>query len=415
MVTPDEGMGFRRAALACAALLLVGAASSWPGCTTGTGGDGDGDIDFDRVAMLENLVDAVILPDLATFETDADALRAAAAALDARAQTSPDDVVAELEAAREAWRVAMGTWQRLELAQVGPARPASGTYSVGQGLRDEIYSWPDGVNPCAVDQVVVSQDYAAATFPEGSLVTKYGLDALEYLLFFDGPDNQCAGPATINTDGSWAALSATDLVQRRAAYASAVADDVAVKAAALRSAWQGSFRAELLLEGEAAFYLSAADAVDDVFTGIFYLELDTKDLKLGVPAGIHGDCADAVCPGLVEGRWSGRSREHIVANLQAMRALLLGGDVLGGEGLGFDDFLEAAGAGELAATMLADLDAAVVAVQAIPAPLDVQLLTDPAPVEAAHAAVKAFTDKLRGQFAALLLLRVPNEADGDND
>src|SRR5690606_29393153 len=111
----------------------------------------------------------------------------------------------------QAWREAMVLWQRAELTQLGPTG-LMGSVLAGEDLRDEIYSWPL-VNPCRIDQELVAKSYEDTDQLASALINLRGLDALEYLLFHDGPGNACAATVSINKDGSWDAI-APELAQR---------------------------------------------------------------------------------------------------------------------------------------------------------------------------------------------------------
>jgi hypothetical protein len=87
----------------------------------------------------------------------------------------------------------------------------------------------------------------------------------------------------------------------------------------------------------------------------------------------------------------------------------------GGEGLGFDDLLVAEGAEALSATMLGHLDAALVAVEAIPADLSAAVGDGHPSVAAAHAAVRLVTDDLKSDFVTVLNLSLPAQGAADND
>lgn len=403
-------------------VLTVAVAALLAQACGGGGGGGGGNTnptptavpDFDRNALLADYAQRIALPALRQFVTDAAGLVNATAALRQAAQSGP--ATSELDAARTAWRNAMRTWQLLEVMQVGPAGSAS-QVTGGQGLRDEIYSWP-AVNPCRVDQETVSEDYADPGFFEQELVNTRGLGALEYLLFDTGDDNACPPTTDINTNGSWAALIASgDLLERRASYAALAADSVSERAVQLRNAWEttgGDFAGQLARAGQSnSPFDTAQDAVNDVFAGLFYLELDVKDEKMAPSAGISPDCQDDVCPNLSESIYADASKDHILRNLIAGQQIFHGGS--GTAGVGFDDFLVARNASGLATQMTADFAAAITAVEAIPGTWIEALNSDPNSVIAAYDAVKEITDELKGQFATALNLRVPDEGAGDND
>lgn len=400
---------FALASLVATSLLAAGCGGGGGGgvsstAPTPTPVPGDG---FDRRALLASVADRVVLPALRRFATEAAGLAAATDALTA-APTQRD-------AARAAWRSAMLAWQAVEVLQFGPAGPTM--MMGGQALRDEIYSWPL-VNPCRIDQETVRGNYADSAFFTTQLVNVRGLDALEYLLFAPDDANACSPSVDINAGGGWQALvDAGDVAARRAAYAAGAAADVAARAAALRDAWEpaaGNFAAQLAGAGAgSSVYPTAQGALDDVFAALFYVELVVKDDKIAAPAGIVPDCTTDVCPNLSESRWADAAKDQLLANLAAARRLFLGGT--DASGTGFDDFLRARGAAALATTMLAALDAAVAAVEAIPGTMLEALASDPDAVRDAHAAVKNFTDPLKSQFVTVLNLTIPQEGAGDND
>lgn len=82
---------------------------------------------------------------------------------------------------------------------------------------------------------------------------------------------------------------------------------------------------------------------------------------------------------------------------------------------GFDDFLIARGAPELAAQIQADTTEALARVGALPGTMDQALTQDRNQVIEAYEAVKKVTDDLKTQFVTVLNLRVPDEGAGDND
>ena len=385
------------------------------GCGGGGGGGGGGASptqppggEFDRNALLTSYAENVMLPAVREF--------AAAAADLASATTALVAAPEERDTARAAWRSAMLSWQALEVLQVGPAG-SPGMMMGGEGLRDEIYSWPI-VNPCRIDQETARGNYADSDFFSTQLVNVRGLDALEYLLFAPDDGNACGASVDINMDGTWQALvTAGDVARRRAAYAAGAAADVAARAVQLRQAWEpaaGNFAAQLATAGQSgSLYPTAQSAVDDVFAGLFYVELVVKDEKLAAPAGIVPDCTTDVCPDLVESPWADVSKQQILANLAVARRVLLGGETA--VATGFDDFLRARGAAALATTMLGALAEAIVAVEAIPGTMLEALASDPDAVRDAHAALKSFTDPLKSQFVTVLNLTIPQEGAGDND
>ena len=361
-------------------------------------------VPFDAAAMLRSLGETVILPALEEARTDGIALGAAVGdwAID------PSDALA-LDAARGAWLSAMLTAQRLEVMQVGPAA-ASVDVVGGQDLRDAMYSWPT-LNPCRVDQELVAGDYGDAGWADANLVNVYGLDALEYLLWHPVA-NACPPQVDVNADGTWAALGDDGVLAGRAAYAQALAELYVRTVDALIAAWQadgGDFTGQLAGD-PGSIYGSEVDALNAVFDALFYLELTTKDRKLGVPAGLCEGCGDVVDLEAVESPWARVSVEEIAANLDGFEELFTGG-----AGPGFDDLLIALEEDALLDAILTATAAAQADASSFPGPLVERLADDRDAVIALHGSVKAVTDLLKADLATILVLRIPAEAGGDND
>lgn len=371
--------------------------------TAGSGPAGGGS--FDKSALLANLGEQLVI----LYGQVADAADRLASATDTYAGSLDP---ADREAAQQAWREAMVLWQRAELTQLGPTGPM-GSVLAGEDLRDEIYSWPL-VNPCRIDQELVAKSYEDTDQLASALINLRGLDALEYLLFHDGPGNACAATVSINKDGSWDAI-APELAQRRADYARAAAAVLAQDAAALRDRWSssgGNFVAELATPG--AVYDDVQHALNAVSDALFYLDLKTKDAKLAIPAGL-ANCTTDVCPGELESKYAGFSKQEIVANLEGFRLVFLGGPP-GSVGLGFDDLLIALGQLDHAASIADAIQGAIDAADAIEEDdLADALANDPESVRDLYFAVKKVTDSLKSEFVSVLDLRVPKTAEGDND
>lgn len=376
---------------------LLSAACSKPG------NGGDDPQGFDRKAVLAGVADNAILPIYERVVTAAVGLESATAAYAA----DPTSTTARDEA-RAAWRDVMAMWQQAEVFQVGPAGQSSKVID-GRNLRDEIYSWPTS-NTCRVDQEIVANGFEAPSYFDGKLVNSYGLDAIEYLLFYDSPENTCSPVLGINSEGQWDAI-AGEVDARRAALARVMATKVVADATQLRDAWATDGFADAFARpgDDDSPYRSEREALNDLFAAMFYLELTTKDKKLATPLGLHPDCTTEVCPETLEFRFADFSRAAVHANLQGFLAGLTAG-----EGVGFDDYLRASNAGDLADQMVADAEAAIAAAAGDP-DLRTMLQSNPNEAMPIHAAVKKVTDELKSRFVSVLNLDVPQEGAGDND
>ncbi len=313
--------------------------------------------------------------------------------------------------AQSAWVAAIDEWQKLEMMQYGPA--AVTTQPGGLDLRGFIYAWPL-FNRCLVEQQLVSKVYD--TNFASLLVNSRGLGAAEFLLFYDGTDNVCGPTASINTDGTWNTLVGTELSARRAAYANAVAGDIASFARKLDAAWdpaQGNFVNELAQAGRGSTtYKSDALAFNSVSDALFYVESDVKDMKVARPLGI-ANCEQPTCPEAVESLYAKRSKQHLVNNLAGFRMVFFGCET---NASALDDLLIAVGANSLVSDVKTALDEADAAVAALTSPdLGTAVTEENGKLRAVHAALKKLTDILRTEFISFLDLELPRRVEGDND
>jgi predicted lipoprotein len=369
---------------------------------------------FTKVKLIESAGNCA-MSHYCRFSVHAQALRDATRAL--AAERSNDTIAA----ARSAWIAAIASWQEAEVFNFGPAGPSgsSGTPG-GQDLRNLIYSWPLQAR-CKVDEQTVSRFYATPGFsgpPTTSLVNGRSLAAIEYLLFYDAADNGCNQFSEINARGTWRMIPPDELFKRKAEYASSAAEDVLASAVRLVNAWEpgkDDFRGQLVSAGaQSSVFRSEQHALNAINVGLFYLEKEIKDDKLGTPMGLSEECPAMTCPDRLESRYARISTDHLRANLRGFRRLFQGC----GEnhaGIGFDDWLREVGKADLADRMLAALDHAETAVKGLDPPLEQSLTAHPDRVRAMYDAIKGVSDPLKSEFISILNLEVPGPSQGDND
>lgn len=428
--TKDRGLPARALArLAGAGLVVIVAMAgacdriAYYSYTGSTGGEVDGDDDdgsvnppstaatgtnpVSRQAVLEGVA---VCAD-ALYGEIADAAQELDAAAGALAQ-SPTN--ANEAAARAAWSKTVGLWQQAEVLRIGPAGPAS--LPGGLELRHYVYSWPL-VARCQVDQLIVNEKYADDGFVVTGLVNTRGLYATEYLLFHEGTDNGCSDSSSINAQGTWAALGAQGLAARKRAYAAVLAQDVASKIASIKAGWSGDggFGHVLTHPGSSqAQFVSDQAALNAISDGLFYVEHEVKDIKLGLPLGKTDDCASATCVDQVESLYARVARDHVRNNLLGFQRVFEGCDAAAGTG--FDDLLRSLGAGDLADRMSADVSAAIAVADGLDSSDLITLIQDDkAAVDSLHAAVKRISDALKTDFVTVLDLELPTSLEGDND
>ncbi len=367
------------------------------------------DIQGDRRAVVASIAENAILPAMQDFARAAAGLATAAETF---SDTPTDD--AARGAVQMRWVAANRAWQRVEMMQVGPAGRLDLTMA-GEDRRDAIYSWPT-VNRCRVDQELVEQAYLDPAAFASEAPNVRGLDALEYLLFRDNvfaeaTQNSCSDMSRINTDGLWTEVVPV-LLERRAAYAKTAAQMVQDDADALVARWEGAdgFLLEFTTE-DGSVYRSAQEGLNAISDALFYLDKETKDMKIADPAGLR-ECAS----GCEEGREfsaAPASLGSVAQNLRGFRAVFTGGDELG-----FDDLLDMLDQDALRAEMLTDIDDAIARADLLASnheTLATALESDRDGVLALHADIVRITTNLKTQFLTVLDLELPDRAEGDDD
>jgi predicted lipoprotein len=396
--------------LACALVLLVQLAAGCEKTAKKDAADAPA-----RRQLLENLGERVFLP---TFERFVARARALEASTKVYAASLSDG---DRKAARASWNAAMAAWQRAELMQVGPSAIAADSVAGGKGLRNEIYSWPD-VFACGLDRVLVTKQYNdLATLREATYFNARGLAALESLLYDERITTDCKSDDSTVTPAAWAELVAGDLAQRRADYAQTLALDVRTNAEALVSAWKvkGGFLDELRSAGDGSkLFPSTHDAISAVSDVLFYLDTETKDMKVGVPAGQNMTCMETPCPERVEHPHARVSKSSLIANVEAFAEVFRGLPPSEGRGdqmWGMRDLLIAESAQPLADEMDRLIDDAVAKTTMIPGSFEDAVAAKHPSVVATYKALSELTGLLKSQYIMVLDVRVPMHAAGDND
>ncbi|HWN71296.1 MAG TPA: imelysin family protein [Haliangium sp.] len=362
---------------------------------------------FDRKMLLANIGENIALPVYETFHARVTDM---ATAIDAHCAGLGTADEASLRAAtQEAWRQSMNTWQLVEVMLFGPVSMNEGA------LRDVVYSWPI-VSTCAVDQDVNLHRTDPASYDISTRLTnRRGLAALEHVLFSDDLEHTCpiqAAPA------GWDTLIEADRKAARCSFAQVAVADLAAQAQTLVAAWRPDAGNYLAMFTSASAFESAQAGLNVVSDAMFYLDTETKDMKLAEPAGIAVNSCNTTgqpCPAELESPRARYSRENVLANLRGFQMLFLGQGLDGVDRVGFDDFLRALDAGAVADQMATTISAAITAVEAIPGAMEDALQSDYQAVVDAHAGVKAVTDILKSQFLTVLGLDLPDGGASDND
>lgn len=376
--------------------------------------------DYDYRYLLVDMADRVVIPSIAAFEQKTQQLNAALAS--ACEGDDPALIEADLAGVREHWLEAMASWQRLELQWLGPLAENE------NARRNRIYSFetPARADACAIDIAVV-----AAGDPNFDIATRAntarGLGALEYLLFNEELNTACS--SAVQQTQNWNALSELEQRKLRCSYAQKAASDVETQATNLVEAWaieDGNYRSRFINPDNASHHLK------QLSDGLFYLEKETKDAKLGRPLGFY-DCVQLACPKAVESRYAGKNAQHIADNLRVFKLIFNGAN-----SQGFDDVIAHEGYTEIAQEINANIDSALMLAEQLVGQ-DLQALSqailddeseglstaceaasaDPS-IEGGnfcdlHGLLKNITDQMRTDFVTIVNVDLPKRAQSDND
>jgi uncharacterized protein len=361
---------------------------------------------FDRSALLSHLATHHFLAVHADLETKTAML---APKIGAYCDALDAGTVGETQtAARAVWADAVDTWQLLDAVLVGPAAMDN------KAQRDRVYGWPL-LSACGLDRDTASRWADPASY---NIATKLSnvrsLAGIEYLLYTTATMHGCT-----TTPVGWDALGA-DLPRARCRLAQAIAEDVHAAAVALHTAWRpdgGDYVGVLARAGNGSSIKSAQEGANQISDGMFFVDRFVKDMKLGEPAGIATNVCGTVqqpCLREVELPYGDRATFAIRANLVALKRVFTGTTPTA-DGPGYDDFLRALGATELADQMTAKLTDAIAKANAIPDSFITALSSDYPSIVATHGAVKLVTDDLKSQFLTVLSLEIPDDVAADND
>ena len=311
------------------------------------------------------------------------------------------EVQSSWDNAQSDWFDTMMLWQPLEMMQIA-SLGSSITATGGEDIRDNIYSWPL-VNPCRIDQVTAPMDYGKADFVETALVSVRGLDAMEHLLF-GSLETDCPSQVPPVSDGSWGALSDTEIRQRRVDYAIVLVQSIQGNVDEAISKWSNGYPMDL--------YESPVKALNAVYDGMLYMEEGVKERKLSYPMGLTPEC-DSDCSAEVEGVLSQVSLDFIVANLQGMTLLLQGK-----ESGGMLALLDSVGESELSEELWSVHQKALSeaeTVQSTMIPMEELVLDPPEELNALRETISTYTRLLQWDVAAVLEMQIPQSSAGDYD
>jgi hypothetical protein len=327
----------------------------------------------DRGALLRHWAEAVIQPGYAGYAASTAALT-----------SSWDDFVLApnetgLLAVQDALQASWTTWQTVAPFDFGPA--------MNSGLAI-------GTNRYPTDTIRLQalMDDGSWNLDQADNADAQGFPALDWML------------NARSTDATLAALAAS--ASREALIGDLVAR-LAGQAAAVNTAWENYGSTFIAADGvdvgsSAGLLINASNR---------YLERDLRDGKLGIPLGYRS--LGAVLPGAAEARFSGKGKALLQASLDAYAAVL-GQDGARGIKRWLDDVDARYGDMPLSDALQEALDAALLAVDALPSSTAAMVLSDPEAGAAAYEAIQRFLILYKVDMpSALGILITYQDNDGD--
>ncbi|HRC58718.1 MAG TPA: imelysin family protein [Kofleriaceae bacterium] len=328
---------------------------------------------FDDREIITDYADRVVIPTYQLLAQRAQALDAAIAALAA----TPSQ--ASLTAARQAWVATRVPWEQSEAHLFGPVSAS--------GYDPAMDSWP--VNRTDLDAVLASGNALTQAYVSALPEEQKGFHTLEYLLWGERSDKPAA------------ALTAREL-----AYARALAVELVTVTGELATSWTAGVRGatpyrtvfvDAGLAGNTA-YPSQGAAAQEILGGMSGICDEVANGKIADPYDAHD-------PQKVESQFSYNSLSDFADNLRGVLNAYTGdAQAAGTTGRGLADFV-AARAPELDARLRAELQAAIDAIGAIPAPFRTAITT-PASypvIEAAQAAIRKVQETIDGELTRVVL------------
>ena len=253
---------------------------------------------FSKRDLLTQTVDALILPKISEYSSSVSLF---AASVDSFTQ-QPD--VQHFDRLKMALESAYLNWQSIAPFDLGPMRD--------NGLKSATNTYPADTT-----QIEQNIQNGSANLNSAANIDAVGLPAIEYLLY---------------RSNAFAQLNQSNTL----AYLRKLRDKLVSDAQLLQNGWTQYRSTYIASDGTES--TSAFSQLVNEFNRDFEL---VKNAKVGIPIGRQS--LGIPLPEYLEARYSGRSKELMIANLRSLKQLFNGGN-----GIGFDDYLIALEKADLA-------------------------------------------------------------------
>lgn len=343
---------------------------------------------FDRRAMLENIGMNIILPLHQAFLEQVAVLQASAHAF--RAAPTEEN----LQIMQQAWRDTSYLWEKVNLFKLGR-------------LTFVYHSRIENDSPIAVqiiDDIIKSTD----PFDESSISVfgsnVIGLRTVEYLIFNPAEGNSRV-LANFTTDPS---------AERRMLYLMITVDDLYTSADQIWQIWSPDYQNYVAEFIEADDPGSVQESIVMLTNQMLITLESVTNISIGWPLGT---VAGSIQPDLVQARYSGYSVAQIRSFFEVLRATY-NGTSDAGDGLGFDDYLNAVGAMyddvPLAEAINTEIDHIFATLDTITTPLNDLIVNNTAQVQALYDESRDLVVILKVDMTSQLGVTITfSDADGD--
>lgn len=340
---------------------------------------------FDKTAMLTYYADSIIMPGYAALQQKVTALQTASDAFLAAPSPATQATV------KAAYKEAHLQYERVAAFQFGPAETAlldvflnfSGGLDYNFNTSGELTGF--SIDTTTIEQWIVAGNYNFAGQTRKTFYAQ-GFPALNYLYF--GPD----AIAKFNTNTAKRVKYVQDVVARIKTLVDKVAGD-----------WS-AYRAGFIANTQTNVGSPIGNMVNQ-----FAYQMDLlKGPRIGWPFGKQSN--GQVFAGKVEAYYAGISAALAVENISSLKRAY----TAGGSGKGISDYLVALKQTTLNNDVLAQFDAVITKLQAIPDPLSTSLTTQTPVVEAAYKEIQKLLTLLKTDVASATAVQITfMDNDGD--
>ncbi|MCB0213982.1 MAG: imelysin family protein [Anaerolineae bacterium] len=353
---------------------------------------------FDRQALLANLTNNVIIPQLKNFVEQS-------AALEDAAHTFRDDPTeANLEAVQQAWQATALAWKMCEFYELGSFRNQDDTLVSFMVVYNQIDKWP--TNTDFIETLIDEQEMIDEPLVDSNGSTTKGLPAIEYIIFNPEGDNNSVLNTFVDAPNA----------EKRMQYLVAATENLHNKAELLLTIWaaDGDNFAAMFINGN----VNGGDPQASISLLVNQMAAGLEDIvkrKIGHPLGKTSEAG--VRPELVEAELSEISGQMLDKNLEGFAATFNGsGDVE--PQLGFDDYLDYLDAeyeGQPLSTVINDqIETTRAALAAIDEPLHLAMENETEQVEQVYNEARKLIVLIKADMANHLAVTMTfNDSDGD--